>query len=364
MNKLVFDNNFKYRIFRHLIFFLVAVFLFAAVLFVQDRTFSFSHLLWVTFLNSLFFFGFAYVTIFLLIPEFLLNRKIFWFAVLFLLVGIALSTLKLIVSDEIFYFSISPENVEQTGLITLRLVVVNTKDMTFIVALFCIAKFAKDYIYIENIRKKLEIQNREAQRKLLQSQLQPHFLFNTINNLYALSVLHSEKTKEVVKRIKTVLNYIIVDSQQDLIKVEEEVVLVENYISLEKLRYGNRLHVNFEKQGDFDNIKIPPMILFFLVENCFKHGSSVDVGHPWINILVEVVPGKILLSTENNKAAQHNSPDGKKHKGNGLTNLQKRLDFIYSKNGYQLKIADTGNAFKVNLEIVENAIEIEQHNFR
>ena len=105
---------------------------------------------------------------------------------LFVLVGIGLSAIKLIVSDHMFYSSISPENIQRSGMMNLRSIIVNTKDMTFIVALFCILKYAKDYIYSEKIRKTLEIQNKKAQGKLLQSQFDQHFLFNTINNLYAL----------------------------------------------------------------------------------------------------------------------------------------------------------------------------------
>jgi len=92
-----------------------------------------------------------------LIPEFLLNKKAGWFAVLFLLVGIALSALKLVVSDQIFYSSISPENIDRKGILNLRFIVVNTKDMTFIVALFCIVKYIKDYIHTEDIRKQFAI---------------------------------------------------------------------------------------------------------------------------------------------------------------------------------------------------------------
>ena len=261
MNKLIYDNRIKFRFFRHFVFFLIIVFLFTYIFFVQNSSGTFLNTLWVTFINSLFFFAYAYITIFLLIPEYLIKRKVIWFMLLFLLVGIGLSAIKLVISDHIFYSSISPENMQRSGIMNLRFIVVNTKDMTFIVAFFCIAKYVKDYLYAESFRKKLEVQNKEAQSKLLQSQFDPHFLFNTINNLYALSLLHPTKTKEVITRIKIVLNYIIDESQKDFVELQQEVSLVENYIQLEKLRYGKRLKVEYISNGNLNSVRIPPMIL-------------------------------------------------------------------------------------------------------
>lgn len=356
MNKFLYDNSIYFRFIRHALFFLITVLLFTTILVTQNRTGNFSNTLWITFLNSLFFFAYAYITIFLLIPEYLLNRKIGWFAVLFVLVGIALSALKLLVSDHIFYSSISPENIQRRGFIELRFIVMNTKDMTFIVALFCIIKYAKDYLYAENIRKKLKIQNKAAQAKLIQSQFDPHFLFNTINNLYALSLLNPIKTKEVIHRIKIVLKYIIEEIQNDYVDLQDEVSLVENYIQLEKLRYGKRLNVEFYKDENLDSLQILPMVLFFLVENCFKHGSSLDAGTPWIKIGLKTKNGKIMLSTENSKPQTLLNKELVEQNKYELKNLRKRLGIIYRKEGFNLNVENLEKSFKVNLEL-ENGIE-------
>ncbi|NQU53523.1 MAG: histidine kinase [Bacteroidetes bacterium] len=363
MNRFLYENSFRFRLFRHALFFLITVVLFTLILFVQNSTGSFFNTLWVTFLNALFFFSYAYITIFLLIPEFLLNRKLGWFVVLFLLIGIALSSIKLLVSDHIFYSSISPENIERRGFMELRFIVVNTKDMTFIVALFCIAKYVKDYLYAENMRKKLEIENKAAQAKLIQSQFDPHFLFNTINNLYALSLLNPSKTKEVIRRIKIVLKYIIEEIQKDYVDLQDEVSLVDNYIQLEKLRYGKRLKVVYRVQDNLEQLKIPPMVLFFLVENCFKHGSSLDAGTPWITIELKTDNGTILLSTENSKPRTFVNIGSEKSSKYELKNLRKRLEIIYQPEGYKLKVENFENSFKVKLELKER-IEILQNKYR
>jgi len=361
MNKLIFENRFKYRLIRHLLFFVLTVVLFAAIFYVQNRTGTFVETFGITAINALFFFAYAYITIFLLIPEYLIKQKILLFLVLFILVGIGFSALKLVVSDHIFYSSISPENIQRSGIMNLRFIIVNTKDMTFIVALFCIIKYAKDYIYAEQIHKKLEVQSKKAQNKLLQSQFDPHFLFNTINNLYALSLLNPLKTLEVIKRIKMVLNYIINESQKQFVGLQDEILLVENYIELEKLRYGKRLNIDLEKKGDFSKMRIPPMILFFLVENCFKHGSSLDAGTPWINIGIEVKNNMTILRTENSMPKAKLQTEINENGGHGLKNIRKRLNMIYSKGSFQLEINRKDTAFMVVLKLktieIENTVE-------
>jgi len=348
MNRFLFNNEFKYRLVRHFLFFAATVLGFAFLFFFQNKNNGFASALWITFVNSLFFFSYGYVTIFLLIPEFLLNRKAGWFVVLFLLIGVALSALKLMVSDQIFYAALSPENMQGRGLLNLRFVVVNTKDMTFIVALFCIAKFVKDFFHAEKTRKILQKETFEAKRKLYQAQFDPHFLFNTINNLYAISLLNPEKAIQVVGRLKIVLHYIIDEIQKDFVALESEIVLVKNYIQLEKLRYGNRLKVDFIIDGNLQTAKVPPMILFFLIENSFRHGSSLDAGSPWIHINIKPENGKIHFRVENSKPLK--TPT---FKGGALplAQLRKRLDVIYSRDGYDLKIDETDKSFNVNLEL-------------
>ena len=364
MNRLFFDNNFSCRFLRHFVFFLVTVFVFTGILFVQNAMDTFGKALWITFINSLFFFGYAYIIIFLLIPEFLLKRKVAWFILLFLLVGIGLSAIKLVVSNQIFYSSISPENIPRTGIMNLRFIVVNTKDMTFIVALFCIAKYVKDYLYTEQLRKKLEVQSKVAQGKLLQAQFDPHFLFNTINNLYALSLLDPLKTKDVIKRIKIVLNYIIDESQKSFVSLADEISLIENYIQLEKLRYGKRLNVEYKITGNPESIKIPPMILFILVENCFRHGSSLDAGTPWIKIEIDAAPERINLNVANSKPKSIVKPGIEENRGKGIQNLKQRLKLIYTKHFYTLKIENKEKLFTVNLELKKPEIELGRETYR
>lgn len=351
MNKLLHNNGVLYRGTRHLLFFVFTVVVFSIILFVQNKAEGFTPVFLLTLGNAFFFFAYAYITIFFLIPELLLKGKPLWFGIFFLLIGIGLSALKLVFSDHIFYASIAPENVLINDIFTLRAMVLNTKDMTFIVALFCIAKYAKDYILAEKLRRNLEQQHRKAQKTLLQSQFDPHFMFNTINNLYALSLLNPTKTKEVISRMKTILTYIIRESPKEFVELKDETELVENYLQLEKLRYGKRLQVSFNIEGDLNDVTIPPMILFLLVENSFKHGTSLDAGTPWVTIWVKVTAEKIIMETENSKPQSLHKNSREIERGSGLASLKNRLKIIYDKQGYNLKVKDFGNHFKVHLEL-------------
>lgn len=344
--------------------FIGTVSLFTLVLFFQDKNKSFPEALVVTSLNSVFFFGYAYIVLFLLIPEFLLKNKISWFLLLFLLVGTSLSALKFAVSDEIFYASVAPENFQPGSMKGLRFMLVNTKDMTFIVALFCVAKFTKDYIYTERQRKKLETQNREARQRLLQSQLNPHFLFNTINNLYALSLLQPEKTAEFTERVQLILRYIVEQSRHDFVPLTEEVALAENYLYLEKLRYGNRLKADITKKGDLSVWKIPPMVLFFLIENCIKHGSSPDMGAPWLFISIDSQSENLWIKAANSKPNNGLPFNGENSNGNGLQNLKNRLAILYPEKGYSIQIDDRKKEFIILLQLKKEFNEMGSKSYR
>lgn len=335
-------------------FFTFTVLAFTSILIIRDICNSPFKALWITFANGIFFFGYGYITIFLLIPEFLVKKRAGWFILLFFLSGIGLSTLKFVVSDYIFYSSIAPKNIELAGYVGLRFIVVNTKDMSFIVALFCIVKYVKDYLFTEKVRRKLEKENRMSQAKLIQSQFDPHFLFNTINNLYALSLLNPDRTREVISRIRTVLKYIMDEIQKDFVPLKNEISLVENYILLEKLRYGKRLKVNLVANVKVNECRIPPMILFFLVENSFKHGSSLDAGSPWIDINISFENDKVIFKVENSKPQIFVGDEKENRKKRiRLKDLSKRLALLYGDNGFNLEIVNGENSFLVTLRLIK-----------
>jgi len=358
MIRLLYDNSIWYRVGRHLLFFCLTVLFFTLIFFMQSKQeFTFISTLWVTFINALFFFGYAYLTIFILIPEFLFRQRFLLFAVFFLIIGIGLSAIKLIISGHIFYSDIAPENIENSGFVNLRFILVNTKDMSFIVALFCVIKYARDFMISQSQMATLTKKNLEDRNKLLQLKFDPHFLFNTMNNLYSLSLTDMGKTLIAVKRFRMVMGYLVDESRKQFADLGEELELVKNFIELQALRYGDRLRIELTHSGTIEGIKLPSMVLFFLTENCYRHGSSTDAGNPWIKLNIIASNEHLIIVTRNSKPSGSVSSGINNKKGSFFTNLSNRLSILLGENGYSLKITDKADYFEVILDLKNKELE-------
>lgn len=348
MNKFLFHNGLRYRIGRHLVFFATLVIIFTLVLYSRSNGGHFFNLLKLTFINALIFLGYGYLTVFILIPVFLPDRKFVLFALSFLALGFLLSALKLSISGFIFYSSIAPEFVGSEGLINLRFILINTKDMSFIAGLFVVVKFTKNWLIAENQHRSLERKYADLNLMKLQSHFEPHFLFNTLNNLYALSLSNQEKTLEVIRRFKRVLSFSITESQKKRVPLLLENEMIADFIEIEKIRYGSRLHLKYRVTGNCEGLVIAPFLLFPLVENCFKHGSSADAGKPWIEISQNCRSGKISFETANSVPKRVHLPVS--HQENGLFKFRQRLELIYPKK-YKLELSEEEEKFTVKLEL-------------
>jgi two-component system, LytTR family, sensor kinase len=324
------------------------VLVFTLVLFSRSHGQNFGQLLFLTAVNAIFFLGYAYLMIFVIIPFFLPEKKYLLFAISSLGIGFLLSILKLTISDFIFYSSISPEFIGSKGLLNVRFVLINTKDMSFIVALFVVAKFTKDWLIAENQHKGLERKYAELKLRLLQRHFEPHFLFNTLNNLYALSLTNQDKTLDVIQRFRRVLQFSISEAQKPQVPVSGEMEMIEDFIRIEQIRYGDRLKVESTITGSCANLMISPFMLFTLVENCFKHGSSTDAGQPWIKLSLNCENDRICFEAKNSIPRKcHRSANFQEK---GLSKLRQRLQLIYPKK-YSLTLKEEPLEFVAKLEL-------------
>lgn len=162
--------------------------------------------------------------------------------------------------------------------------------------------------------------------QLLKSQVHPHFLFNTINNIYALSKKGSPDTTEMIYRLSGLLEYMLYDSSREWISLEQEIRYIKNYLEIEKLRYGNRLDVSFTTWGNWQGVEVPPLILLPFVENAFKHGLSRQAGTCWLRIEVGYDEQRLALKVENSKPEAEAPPAAKG--GIGISNVRKRLQIL------------------------------------
>jgi sensor histidine kinase YesM len=206
------------------------------------------------------------------------------------------------------------------------------------------------YWYLQQ-QKTMEAQQQRtaAELQLLKSQVHPHFLFNTLNNLYAYVLEQSPYAPEIVLKLSSLLRFMIYESSVPLILLTKEIALLKEYISLEQLRYGSRLDVSISIDGDIQDKQIAPLLLLPFVENAFKHGTSNQLEQCWISFNLFVTHGVMhfkLVNSKDNEQILPAFPVG----GLGLENVRKRLELLYTEK-YTLQAAEDKNVFVVNLQL-------------
>jgi LytS/YehU family sensor histidine kinase len=190
-----------------------------------------------------------------------------------------------------------------------------------------------------------ELKSKIQELQFLKNQINPHFLFNTLNTLYGLALKKSEQTPETIIQLSNLLDYILYHSDNQLVPLQKEISHIHDYIALEKTRFRDKLSIAIEVEGDTDLLMIPPMIIIPFVENCFKHGQVI-AGKLQIQIQLKVEASKFTLEIQNSKK----SSTHKSEKGIGIKNTERRLQLLYG-DTYNLHIADQRNAYKVSLQI-------------
>lgn len=187
----------------------------------------------------------------------------------------------------------------------------------------------------------------KAELQFLKTQIHPHFLFNTLNNLYALTLKKSDLAPAMVLKLSELINYMLYECREDEVLLEKEIKFIHNYIDIERLRYGDKLDIEINVRGNANGRKIAPLLLLPFTENCFKHGASLELDHSWVKIEIDVQSDRTMFKVENNKVAGV-SRSG--IQGIGINNAKRRLDLLYP-NNHELKIINGDETFLVILSI-------------
>ncbi len=194
-------------------------------------------------------------------------------------------------------------------------------------------------------RKNLETEKLNAELAFLRSQINPHFLFNSLNNIYSLAYRKSDKTPEAVLKLSEIMRYMLYESNEEWVLLEEEINYLKNYIELQKLRFKEKVYVDLRVDIEGEGHVIMPLLLISFLENAFKHGVSTDVEKP-IRIDISVQKGRLHFKAENAKN-QQNKDDTK---GVGLANLKRRLQLGYP-DRHTINIVETENYYSSELFI-------------
>ena len=206
--------------------------------------------------------------------------------------------------------------------------------------------------WLKDQREKNELQNKtlQSELKFLKSQINPHFLFNTLNNLYALTLKKSDLAPEIVLKLSEMMRYMLYECNERQVSLQKEVNYVKNYLELEKLRQGNKFKIDFEFVGEIHQQKIAPLMFIPFLENSFKHGVNNQLKEGYVDMKLHVKDLQVEVDIENSKAPALPSSSGKKSGGIGLVNVKRRLELLYPKK-YELTIKNNPNTYHINLKL-------------
>lgn len=285
----------------------------------------------------------VYVNLGYLIPKFL-SQKNFMTYVLMLLVMVAVFTP---IDVMLLYFTYDEVDPREFLVMNQQYIFL----LLFLIAIgSTVIRIISDWQRHQRDRKDLETQRMQSEIKFLKSQINPHFLFNTLNSLYALTLKKSDKAPEIVIKLSEMMRYMLYECNERRVPLQKEVNYIQNYLALEALRQSGNADIQFKVEGQVTDQTIAPLIFIPFLENSFKHGLNHQINEGYVKVVMKVFENKLLLRILNSKPSQaHKSPD-KSTGGIGLQNVQRRLNLLYP-NQYKLDIEDNEKEHIVELSL-------------
>lgn len=286
--------------------------------------------------------GFYYLNYYLLIPQFYLKKK-----TAFYLISVIGSFFAVTIISSLFIHLFILQSNNNIG---TEPPIFGPAMLFFVVVLFVSLGLRMNFEWKRAEAEKIEIEKEKMNAELsyLKAQVNPHFLFNTLNVIYTLATMRSDQTAEAVMKLSKLMRYVIVDVQAPFVPVEKEIGYIENFIELHRLRLADNNQINFQVSGNQTGLQIAPFILIPFVENAIKHGTST-IEPMIIEIVIELLNNELSFRVKNDKLK--NNSKNYDSTGIGNENTQKRLEMIY-KNNYTLQINDEVKTFEVKLNIV------------
>ncbi len=292
----------------------------------------------------------TYLTLYWLIPSFLYQRKYFSFTAWFLVLSLVFGYFDRWVLHWIYVPVFMPGYDYAAYPLTHLWKAVNQTFTIYAVLFAAVAiKLIKRIYQNEKAAEELAKEKLDAELKFLKAQIHPHFLFNTLNNLYALTLQNSPRSSEVVMKLSNLLDYMLYECNVPKVPLSKEIKQMHNYIGLQRIRYDDRLEVVFTSSGDVSDLRIPPLLILPFIENAFKHGVSQESSPAFISIDLSVRGELMVLKVENSKSPEKLVPDGYT-KGIGLKNVRRRLELLYG-DDYDLQIFNEEETYLVVLRL-------------
>lgn len=212
-----------------------------------------------------------------------------------------------------------------------------------------VLRFVEDWFELEAAQKQLENERLTAELRFLKAQINPHFLFNTLNNLYYLAYTQSPNTTGVIDKLSQMMRYMLYESNNERVALTHEIAYLNNYIGLERLRLEANIPIDFQVTGPVEGVQIAPLILITFLENAFKHGVSNSRNDSWIKAAIHIEGATLTYSVHNSKIADHNKTLTEPS-GIGLANAQRRLELTYPKQ-YRLDTHEGDHDYRITLTL-------------
>lgn len=292
----------------------------------------------------------VYIHIYYLIPKFILKKK--YKRYVFLL--ITLLGIHYLIRTGLNYLLVTeniwPEAEGTQEAFTFNHIVAVVLGEIYVVALASAIKLTVDWVYERSRVEKLRAMQIKTELSFLKSQIQPHFFFNTLNNLYALTLEKSDVAPNVVLKLSDIMQYVLYEVKEPKISLFTEINYIQNYLDLERLRFGDHIQSETNIVGDIENVMVPPLLFLPFIENCFKHGTK-DGTKMKVLISFERVKNKwIIFTVENSFNSFKLSEQTNDKHGIGIKNVKRRLELLY-KNEFELKNIVKDNKYRIELQI-------------
>ncbi|ATP56531.1 histidine kinase [Pedobacter ginsengisoli] len=285
----------------------------------------------------------AYLNLHYFLPKYLLKKRYFTYSI-----AVVTSVIGYLIAQSLFDFYlygyvIGPMRNSRL----IESLSYNFFSTLWYLGLMLALKLSMDWYSQQLIIQKITVEKLNAEVNFLRTQVNPHFLFNILNNLYALTLKKSEQAPDVVLKLSEMMEYMLYDSTDAKVLLEKEVDYLSNYIELERLRFSAESAISLNVNINAKRHEIAPLLLLPLVENAFKHGLGRQTGDGWLNVYISLNNAILTVVIENSKPEFSIS---KSKGGIGLDNLRKRLDLLYPAK-YDLKLEDKKEVYSARLEI-------------
>jgi two-component system, LytTR family, sensor kinase len=293
----------------------------------------------------------TYFTTGVLFRKYFFKKKFIGFIALFLISGGVVTLASRIVSYAIVVPYFYPKSIGSFHFFAPIDMIANFVNLYFIIAFAVIVILMADWFKSEQLKELVLKEKIEAELHVLKSQIHPHFLFNTLNNLYGLILKNeNELALATLLKISSMLDYMLHEANVPIVPLRREIEIIEDYIALERIRYGDRIKITMNIEGDFNGKNVSPLLLFPFVENSFKHGTSESLENPWVSLSITTTGSLLTVKLENSKCQPPPNQERERTGGIGISNVRKRLDLLYN-GSYELKISDEERRYAVILNL-------------